>query len=253
MRVRFSISAAVKVRKVLTCRTPLVSFWTAAQALFHEKRLALVEPPAKAPGDEWIFIYGGSCVYLTSQSRNGVRLSRSNLSAAVGHFAIQLAHLAGYKVVTTASPRNFELAKSLGADAVFDYRDADVVAKIKQATGDSVTKALDAISLKESQRISAEVLAPAGGNVVLVLGPEAGATDRKDVEFIRACSFPLHSLHPARAWWPFPQVELMQALHVHYTVTLIYTSLGREFSFGPGNFYPVSSEDRAQMVEFRSL
>lgn len=109
-----------------------------------------------------------------------------NPSAAVGHFAIQLAHLAGYKVVTTASPRNFELAKSLGANAVFDYHDADVVAKIKQVTGDSVTKALDAISLKESQRISAEVIAPAGGKVVLVLGPEAGATDRKDVQFIRA-------------------------------------------------------------------
>ncbi|EIW60398.1 GroES-like protein [Trametes versicolor FP-101664 SS1] len=173
------------------------AFWTAAQALFHEKRLAIVEPPAKASGDEWIFIYGGS--------------------SAVGHFAIQLAHLAGYKVVTTASPRNFELAKSLGADAVFDYRDADVVAKIKQTTGDSVTKALDAISLKESQRISAEVIAPTGGKVVLVLGPEAGATDRKDVQFI---------------------------------LTLIYTSLGREFGFGPGSHYPVSSEDRAQMVEF---
>ncbi len=37
-------------------------------------------------------------------------------------FAIQLAHIAGYKVVTTASPRNFDLCKSLGADAVFDVR-----------------------------------------------------------------------------------------------------------------------------------
>lgn len=35
-------------------------------------------------------------------------------------FSLQLAHLAGYKVVTVASPRNFELCKSLGADAVFD-------------------------------------------------------------------------------------------------------------------------------------
>jgi NADPH:quinone reductase-like Zn-dependent oxidoreductase len=35
-------------------------------------------------------------------------------------FAIQLAHIAGYKVVTTASPKNHELCKSLGADEVFD-------------------------------------------------------------------------------------------------------------------------------------
>lgn len=119
-----------------------------------------------------------------------VQTDSIKFSAAVGHFAIQLAHLAGYKVVTTASPRNFELAKSLGADAVFDYRDADVVAKVKQVTGDSVTKALDAISLKESQRISAQVIAPTGGKVVLVLGPEAGATDRKDIQFIRAFRSP---------------------------------------------------------------
>ena len=41
-------------------------------------------------------------------------------TGSVGMFAIQLAHAAGYKVVTTASPRNHELCKSLGADAVFD-------------------------------------------------------------------------------------------------------------------------------------
>ena len=33
---------------------------------------------------------------------------------------IQLAKLSGYKVVTVASPRNHELVKSYGADAVFD-------------------------------------------------------------------------------------------------------------------------------------
>ena len=39
---------------------------------------------------------------------------------SVGQYAIQLAKIAGYRVVTTASPRNFELLKSYGADAVFD-------------------------------------------------------------------------------------------------------------------------------------
>ncbi|EIW60399.1 GroES-like protein [Trametes versicolor FP-101664 SS1] len=173
------------------------AFWTVAQAFFHETRLGLVEPPAKVSGNEWVFIYGGS--------------------SAVGHFAIQLAKVAGYNVATTASPRNFDLVKSLGADAAFDYRDQEVVAKIKQATGDSVTKALDAISDKDSQRISAEVLAPAGGKVVLVSGPEPGATERKDVEFIPV---------------------------------LIYTALGRAFDFGPTMHFPVLPEDRGQMTEF---
>jgi len=41
-------------------------------------------------------------------------------SSSVGQYAIQLAKLSGYKVVTTASKRNHELVKSLGADLVFD-------------------------------------------------------------------------------------------------------------------------------------
>lgn len=41
-------------------------------------------------------------------------------SSSVGQYAIQLAKLSGYKVVTTASKRNHELVKSLGVDLVFD-------------------------------------------------------------------------------------------------------------------------------------
>ena len=41
-------------------------------------------------------------------------------SSSVGQYAIQLAKLSGYKVVSTASQRNHELVKSFGADLVFD-------------------------------------------------------------------------------------------------------------------------------------
>lgn len=170
-----------------------LSFWTVAQAFFHKTRLGLVEPPAKVSGDEWVFVYGGSCTYCRCKYSNTYGRPAYQTTchpAAVGFFAIQLAHLAGYKVATTASPRNFDLVRSLGADAVFDYRDPDVVAEIKQVTGGSLTRALDAISDRASQRISAEVLAPTGGKVVLVSGPEPGATDRTDVEFIRASPLP---------------------------------------------------------------
>lgn len=164
--------------------------------------------------------------------------------AAVGHFAIQLAHLAGYKVAATASPRNFTLVKSLGADAVFDYRDEDVVAKIKQATSDSVTKAVDAISIKDSQRISAEVLAPAGGKVVLVLGPEPSATDRKDVQFIRMSRLP--GSCKTRRYIATEGADCS----VTCLATLIYTSLGRAFDFGPSTHFPVFPEDREQIAVF---
>ena len=101
--------------------------------------------------------------------------------AAVGQCLIQLAHASGYKIVTTASPRNFELVKSLGADEVFDYKDPQVVTKIKNATGHSITSAVDAISEADSQKISAESLSPAGGKIILVQYPKEGVTDRKNV------------------------------------------------------------------------
>ena len=43
-------------------------------------------------------------------------------TASVGQYAIQLAHLSGYKVATVASPHNHGLVKELGADVIFDVR-----------------------------------------------------------------------------------------------------------------------------------
>ena len=68
----------------------------------------------------------------------------SSSLAAVGQSATSPPTPAMYKVVTTVSPRNFDLVRSLGASAIFDYHAPDVVAQIKAATGDSLKKALDA-------------------------------------------------------------------------------------------------------------
>jgi hypothetical protein len=118
-----------------------VGFTTAAQVLYT--RLGLPYPPAKADGSEWILIYGGS--------------------TSVGLFAIQLAKLAGFKVVSTASPRNFDLVKKFGADEVVDYHNAEeAVEQIKKITGGKITKALDTISEGESFKICLESFADAG-------------------------------------------------------------------------------------------
>ncbi|KAI0732105.1 GroES-like protein [Fomitopsis betulina] len=135
------------------------AFWTAVQALYNPSRLGLVEPPSRAEGKQWIFIYGGS--------------------TSVGQYATQLAHLSGYKVATVASSRNFDLCKSLGADFVTDYHEPNAVQMIKDATGDSVALALDTISLAPSQSFAADVIKPGGGKVVLLLGPDGPV--REDV------------------------------------------------------------------------
>lgn len=55
-------------------------------------------------------------------------------STATGIVGVQLAKLSGLTVITTCSPHNFELMKSLGADAVFDYNSPTCGADIKELT-----------------------------------------------------------------------------------------------------------------------
>lgn len=56
-------------------------------------------------------------------------------AGAVGQFAIQLAKNKGLTVLTTASKSNHAFLSKLGADFVFDYKDPELVLKIKQALG----------------------------------------------------------------------------------------------------------------------
>ncbi|KAL8382502.1 hypothetical protein RB595_006332 [Gaeumannomyces hyphopodioides] len=54
-------------------------------------------------------------------------------SSSVGSNAVQLAAASGYEVFTTASPRNFDFCKSLGASQVFDYGSPTIAADIAAA------------------------------------------------------------------------------------------------------------------------
>lgn len=84
---------------------------TAACGLFQKDFLGL-DPPSAAPQrtDRALVVWGGS--------------------TSVGSNAIQLAAAAGYDVIATASPRNFDYVKRLGASMAFDYRSATVVADV---------------------------------------------------------------------------------------------------------------------------
>lgn len=92
------------------CVLPL-TLSTAAVGLFQKDYLALnhstVDPK---PTGEALLVWAGS--------------------TSVGSNAIQLAKAAGYEVITTASPKNFDYVKRLGASQAFDYRSPTVVQDI---------------------------------------------------------------------------------------------------------------------------
>lgn len=87
---------------------------TAACALFQTKQLSLQYPSAKPTSTgKTLLVWGGS--------------------TSVGCNAIQLAVAAGYEVFTTASPKNFDYVKSLGAARAFDYNSKTVIPDITSA------------------------------------------------------------------------------------------------------------------------
>ncbi|KAF7589084.1 hypothetical protein BBP40_004789 [Aspergillus hancockii] len=119
-----------------------VGITTVGQGLYQSLKLALPTEPISEP--EPILIYGGS--------------------TATGTLAIQFAKLSGYKVITTCSPRNFDLVRKLGADSVYDYHDPKATAAIREETNDDLRLAFDAISLQDSAEFCDKALSTKGGD-----------------------------------------------------------------------------------------
>lgn len=102
---------------------------TAAAGLFLKESLDLPLPSATdvKPTGKSILVWGGA--------------------SSVGATTIQLAKAAGLTVITTASAHNHELVKSLGANAVFDYKSPTVVADVASALANTdFVGVFDAIS-----------------------------------------------------------------------------------------------------------
>ena len=93
-------------------------------------------------------------------------------SGGVGTFAIQLAKHVGATVATTTSTANVDLARSLGADVVIDYKKEDFAHVLHDY--DVVLNSLDKVTLEKSLR----VLKP-GGQLISISGPP-------DVAFARS-------------------------------------------------------------------
>ncbi|KAJ7723553.1 putative zinc binding dehydrogenase [Mycena metata] len=75
-------------------------------------------------------------------------------ASSVGTYAVQSAKSLGFTVYATASPKHHDYLKKLGADALFDYKDADVVSQIVAA----VKK--DGVTLHNAHAVTPGALQP---------------------------------------------------------------------------------------------
>lgn len=138
---------------------------TAAYGLFHRDYLALdmpqVPPPptSKTPGGmpRAVIVTGGS--------------------SSVGGNAVQLAASAGYEVISTSSPKNFNYVKSLGATHVFDYNSKTLVRDMLHAlegrqlmgaytVGDGAVEACTAVMKQRDPKWTRKKIALAGGSQI---------------------------------------------------------------------------------------
>lgn len=163
-----------------------VGITTVGQALYQSLDLPL--PGSGSTKSDYILIYGGS--------------------TATGALAIQYAKLSGLHVIATASPHNFEYLKSLGADAVFDYKSSTCAKDIKEYTKDTLKYVVDCISEGTSPDIAVAAMSSSGGIYTTLL--------------------------------PIPN-EKVQAINskVENKGTLAYTAFGAAFTMGPGEFPPM--------------
>ncbi|TQV90537.1 zinc binding enoyl reductase [Cordyceps javanica] len=105
-------------------------------------------------------------------------------STASGTFAIQLLKMSGYRVVTTCSPKNFELVEKYGAEKAFDYHSPTCGDDIRNYTENSLEYVLDIITEAKTIRQCYAAIGRGGGRYVgfELLPDELMATLRKSVE-----------------------------------------------------------------------
>lgn len=138
---------------------------TAAAALFETSQLGLDHTrlddirldQGRTADDEVVVVWGGS--------------------TSVGSNAVQLARAAGYRVVTTASPRHHGTMRALGAEAVFDYRADDVVASVVAATRGARVVGVVAIAVGSAEPC-VEIAAKTGTRRVALTSPSVSFYDQ---------------------------------------------------------------------------
>jgi len=176
-----------------------VGISTVGQALYQSLEFPLPESGTKK--NDYLLIYGGS--------------------TATGSLGIQYAKLSGLHVVTTASTHNFDYVKSLGADAVFDYKSPTCAKDIKEYTKGELKYVFDCLSEGSSPQISVEAMSSSGGLYTTLL------------------PVPDDKVHAINS-------------NVQNKITLAYSVFGQPFKMGP-NDIPANPADRKFAEKFWEL
>ena len=121
-----------------------------------------------------------SNVFMVAGLQRGETLLVHGGAGGIGTFAIQLAHALGARVATTAgSEDKLRVCRELGADIAVNYRDADFVEAVRDATdGHGADVVLDNMGAKYLGR-NLDVLATEGR--LVIIGMQGGSKAELDI------------------------------------------------------------------------
>ncbi|KAF2120352.1 chaperonin 10-like protein [Lophiotrema nucula] len=132
-----------------------------------------------AAATAWLALFSKDCLGIERKNTKGTSLTSVLVwggSSSVGLYTIQLANLMGLQVITTCSPRNFELVESQGAHHVFDYSDKDIVAKINEVEP-NLKYVFDTIGNETSSGLASQVITKEGGHLCTVRPGKANTSE----------------------------------------------------------------------------
>ncbi|GAD93576.1 conserved hypothetical protein [Paecilomyces variotii No. 5] len=99
-----------------------------------------------------------------------------------GHFAIELAKLAGFgRIVTVAGLRNEAELRAIGATHVVDRHADNVLEQIRAIVGDDLIYAVDVINDGEHQELGVAALSNSKKGLLATLLPAEGSLDEKKI------------------------------------------------------------------------
>ncbi|KAH7061500.1 chaperonin 10-like protein [Macrophomina phaseolina] len=140
-RISFKVPKSIPLDQAATVPLAATTAWL---ALFSKDSLGI--PRAEASRHS-VLIWGGS--------------------SSVGQYAIQEASHYGLNVITTCSPKHFDLVKSFGAKHVFDYRAGDVAERIKSVAPE-LKYVFDTIGSKSSSGLASQATSGKGAKLCTV-------------------------------------------------------------------------------------
>lgn len=156
------------------CRKPIVKWGTYAEYVCVQANNAAFKPKnisfSQAASIPLAGLTAWQSLVDVAQLKPGQTVLIHAGAGGVGSLAIQFAKNASAKVYTTASQKNHDYVKGLGADVIIDYQRDNFVEKIRELNPDGIDVVFDTLG-KETYAASFKVLKPKGCIVSLLEQP----------------------------------------------------------------------------------